>query len=143
MPVTMPGSAMGSRISRVTASLPKNLKRYMAAAAKVPSTMAIAMEASATCTESAERRPEIGPCPGDGEPFCGQARRREGIARVIRGEAVEDDEEDRQVEKEHAEPGGGFEAPAGLALGAVRRARGFLERIESSRGVWRWQGRWP
>ncbi len=48
----MPGSAIGSRISRVTTSLPKNLKRYIAAAASVPRIRAAIMAMSATETDS-------------------------------------------------------------------------------------------
>ena len=40
MPVTMPGSAIGSTISRFSDSRPKNLKRCTASAASVPSTSA-------------------------------------------------------------------------------------------------------
>src|SRR6201999_2195084 len=52
MPVTMPGKAIGSRISRVTDSLPKKRKRYIAAAAQVPRISAIDIENRATRTDS-------------------------------------------------------------------------------------------
>src|ERR1700749_1768565 len=51
MPVTMPGSAIGSRISSVTPSLPKKRKRYMAAAARVPRISATIMATQATRSE--------------------------------------------------------------------------------------------
>src|SRR5260221_8252880 len=51
MPVTIPGRAIGSRMSRVTVSLPKKRKRYIAAAAQVPRIRAIDIENKAMRTE--------------------------------------------------------------------------------------------
>lgn len=51
MPVTMPGSAIGSTMSRFTASLPRNENRSSAIAQTVPSTSAIAVARTATSTE--------------------------------------------------------------------------------------------
>ena len=48
MPVTMPGSAMGKMSSSEIASRPKNRVRARPAAASVPSTMASAVDTSAT-----------------------------------------------------------------------------------------------
>src|SRR5262245_61723644 len=48
IPVTMPGRAMGRRISNEMKSLPKNRVRYSAPAANVPSTMAIRVAVPAT-----------------------------------------------------------------------------------------------
>ncbi len=52
IPVTTPGSAIGSTISRDTVSRPKNRKRWRASAAMVPSTSATAVAISATSTET-------------------------------------------------------------------------------------------
>ena len=52
MPVTMPGSAIGSRISSVITSLPKKRKRYIAAAASVPRIRANTIGEAATETDS-------------------------------------------------------------------------------------------
>ena len=51
MPVTIPGSAMGRMISKVIASRPKKRARYNAAAARVPSAIAIAVDTRATRTD--------------------------------------------------------------------------------------------
>ena len=52
MPVTMPGSAIGSTSRNETASRPKNLKRATPTAAAEPSTSAAPVATSATRTES-------------------------------------------------------------------------------------------
>ena len=59
MPVTMPGSAIGSTMTRLTALRPKKRWRVNANAASVPSTSAIAVAHSPVCTEcnSASRGP--------------------------------------------------------------------------------------
>ena len=52
MPVTMPGSAIGSSRSSDTTSRPKKRLRWTAAAASVPSTSAISVATDATRTDS-------------------------------------------------------------------------------------------
>src|SRR5580765_5585476 len=52
IPVTMPGSAIGSTSRNETASRPKNLKRATPTAAAEPSTSAAPVATSATRTES-------------------------------------------------------------------------------------------
>ena len=61
MPVTMPGSAIGSTIMRLSASRPKNAKRWIASDASVPSTTASTVAASPTCTlvHNASRAPVL------------------------------------------------------------------------------------
>ena len=51
MPVMIPGSASGSTRSRLTASRPKKVIRWIAKAAHEPSTSAIAVADSPACTE--------------------------------------------------------------------------------------------
>ena len=50
IPVTMPGSAIGRMTSRLTASRPKNSKRWRASEIIVPRINEIAVAASAICT---------------------------------------------------------------------------------------------
>ena len=59
MPVTMPGSAIGSTIIRFNDSRPKNRKRWTASDANVPSTSAtsVAPIAILTLFHSASRAP--------------------------------------------------------------------------------------
>src|ERR1700754_2649639 len=52
IPVMIPGSASGSRITNEIASRPKKRKRWTANAASEPSTSAIAVEISAARTDS-------------------------------------------------------------------------------------------
>ena len=52
MPVMIPGSAIGSTNSSVTASRPRNRLRASAKAASVPSTSAMAVATVATASES-------------------------------------------------------------------------------------------
>src|SRR6266571_4906500 len=53
MPVMIPGKAKGSTKSRLMASRPKNVMRWMANAALDPRIKASAVAASPACTESA------------------------------------------------------------------------------------------
>ena len=99
MPVTIPGRAIGSTKRSEIASRPKNFARASAAAASVPSTMASAVDTSATRMERPERRPDIGAVPGDAEPTQRISRRREFEAAVLVAERVEDDEGERQMQK--------------------------------------------
>ena len=52
MPVTMPGSAIGSTSRNETASRPKNRKRWTPNAAADPSTSAIDVASAPACSES-------------------------------------------------------------------------------------------
>ena len=52
MPVTMPGSAIGSSSTNETASRPKNRNRWTAKAASVPRTSAIAVAPTAAWSVS-------------------------------------------------------------------------------------------
>ena len=51
-PVMMPGRAMGRISSKEMPSLPKKSRRYNAAAARVPRTMAIRVATQAICSDS-------------------------------------------------------------------------------------------
>ncbi len=61
MPVTMPGSAIGSTTSRLITSRPKNRYRWTAKARQVPSTRASAVAPRPTLTlvQSADRAPAL------------------------------------------------------------------------------------
>ena len=71
------------------------------------------MPISATSHREPERLPDIVAAPGDGEPFEGEAGRREVEAAVVGGERIEQDEGERQVEEQQAAGGRGLQAPAG------------------------------
>ena len=58
IPVTMPGSAIGSSTTNEIASRPKNRVRYTAAARRLPITSAINVAIDATVTDSRKRRPQ-------------------------------------------------------------------------------------
>ena len=70
MPVMMPGSAIGRMTSSEIASRPKNFAPDTAAAQSVPRIMAIKVAIAATVHGQLQRRPDIGPVPGDRQPFA-------------------------------------------------------------------------
>ena len=43
----------------------------------------------ATLSDKRQRRPDVGPAPGDGEPLRGQPRRRPDVALLLGGEGIE------------------------------------------------------
>ena len=74
IPVMMPGSAIG-RISRSeTVSRPKKRERQTAAAASVPSTSAISVEAAATWSDRRSASRTSGRAHATREPADGEAR---------------------------------------------------------------------
>ena len=81
MPVTMPGSAIGSTSRNETASRPKKLKRATPNAAIEPSRSATPVATSATRTESHERVAHVLRVPRDAEPVRREARDRPATAR--------------------------------------------------------------
>ena len=68
-----------------------------------------------------ERRPDVRAVPGDGEPFERQAGRRELEARLLGGEGVEEDQQDRQVQEQ--QPRRGRDAGGRAARRRVRAHR--------------------
>ena len=70
MPVMMPGSAIGRTKSSEIASRPKNFARDKRRGGRAcRGCSASAVDDRRDPSESVERRPDIGPVPGDAEPF--------------------------------------------------------------------------
>ena len=98
MPVTMPGSVIGSTTSRLTTSRPKNRYRCTANAAMVPSTSAIAVAPRPTTTELASDFHMPSLFHAVDPPLCREAGRREReCARGVEG--IDQYESQRNIEE--------------------------------------------
>ena len=118
----MPGSAIG-RISRSEiVSRPKNRERQTAAAARVPSTSASSVDTAATCSDSASASQMSCRAHATANQRSGEAGRREDEALVLGAERVEHDEDERDVQEQHAQPRP--PAPSGHAGLPARRGAG-------------------
>ena len=70
--------------------------------------------------------PDILPFPDDAEPFCGVAGGRELEAFFLGGEGIEEDQQQRHMQKGHAGQGGNFQEQ-GRAFRAHRRLPFFWQ----------------
>ena len=104
MPVTMPGSAMGSTNSTVSASLPESGARQRERRERAEHQRDDG-RAGRDAQRQRQRLPDVRALEGALEPAQREPRRRELVGAIFGGERVQDDDQHRDVHERQAGEG--------------------------------------